>query len=167
MKMNLTDEEVRKEYEKRIMLFTLKTGKTPKRTKLFSYLFSIFQIKNFKASNVYLESGSKFDGFDKTAVFSKYHLRNIKNIWLFQIRDELRKHDFSRYIGNYKLDCSDDCYWINMHYSRTNVRWDLIDYDLRKYRPELVRENKNSFHILKNPKWVRNQPILNQQLSFI
>ena len=119
--MNLTDEEVRKEYEKRIMIFTLKTGKTPKRCKLFSYLFSIFGIKNFKPANISLEAGSKFDDFDRTAVFSKFNIRHIKNLYRFEVKDELAKHNFSRYIGEYKLECTNDCYNINIHYNHANI----------------------------------------------
>ena len=166
--MNLTDDEIRKEYEKRIMLFTLKTGKSPKRCKLFSYLFAILDIKNFLPSNIELETGSKYEEYDRTAAFSKFSLRHLRNMHAYDVITELRKKDFTRYIGNYKLEFNDFSYAINIHYVHSNIRWDLIDYDLRKYHPNLVRQNENSFHILKNAKCIQKfQGISNRQLTLI
>lgn len=151
MNIDLTDEQILEEYEKRILVFTLKNGFRPNRRKLFNYLFSIFDIKCFNPSSIVITPNNKFEDFNRTARLDRFKLRYSHR---YAIINELKKHNFQRYIGNYKLQHDPEGEWINYYFNVSNVRWDLIDYDLKKYKPHLVENNKNSFHILKQKKWI-------------
>jgi hypothetical protein len=153
----MDQKQILDDYKKKILIHTIKTGSPPARRFLFTNLFLLTDIRTIHGSHFkklgfkqkkypHYNSRGSYHGYTYNEYFSiDLDLRN-------KIVKELCRKSFTKYIGDYEILTHPRYHKIDIVYNDKNVRWDLIDYDLREKFPDLVKQNHNTLNIIKASK---------------
>jgi hypothetical protein len=153
----MDQKQILDDYNKKILIHTIKTGSPPVRRFLFTNLFLLTDVKTIHGSH-FRKLGfkqKKYPRYNSRGSYSGYS--NFLNYSFstdifFKILKELESKRFTKYIGDYNILTHSRYYRIDIVFNDKNVRWDLIDHDLREKFPDLVKQNHNTLNIIKASK---------------